>query len=260
MRNKLYQVLLSTFICMCVNNVSAVTNDFASLDTDDGTFSSSTPDSSDQGPLGAKFTSSRTYKSFNDVLQVFNSLKIKTVVSSQSSQVIPPQGIKIQTNGTIQDYVNRVSNQFGYTWSFNSDTNTLAFIAINPVVPKPVIPTPSPVPTDTPQPMKLSSKNNSLTTTTISSTTDNVKVWTLNPTRDRNVREGMMRWAKEAGWQLVWKGAYDMPVEVEVKVPGSFEFAINEICRASQATGKQLLAEMHDKNKVVVIYTAGVTK
>lgn len=270
-RNKYILTFLATLIGI---SAYAVDNDFSGLSSsgsiaisDNGSISSD-----DQQALDAPFTSTRTYKSFNDVVGVLSSLGIKGVVQSQSSTTIPSQGIAISTSGSIRDYLNRVSNQFGYSWSWNSDTNQVTFKAINPVTTQSTT-TASPTQTQNKTIVVIPPKNQESSTnknpsnpvlaktTILTSDNSNTynysranKVWTLD-SKDKTVRVGMSRWASEAGWQLVWRADYDMPIEASVSIPGSFEFAVNEICRASQYTGKQLIAEMHDKNKVIVIYT-----
>ena len=74
--------------------------------------------------------------------------------------------------------------------------------------------------------------------------------------KDRTIKLGLERWAHKAGWQLVWRSKYDMPIEAEVSIYGTFEYAVNEICRASSNTGKQLFIELYHKNKVMVVYTS----
>lgn len=255
--------LLIILLLSC--NVYAVNNDFSAFNADnDVTITDGTEDSNVDTVLNNKFTSSRNYKSFQEVSTVLKNLNINTVVASQSSQSIPSQGVSIKTSGTIQDYVNRVANQFGYKWSFNNTNNTVTFTAINPVIIANTAITKSEVNASNAITAKqksattLANKNDSITGGGLTSSLASNSVWVLDPEKDRTVRDGIAKWSKQAGWQLVWKGAFDMPVEAQVKIPGSFEYAINEICRASQATGKQLIAEMHDKNKVVVIYTSGI--
>lgn len=272
-RNKFIITFLATLIGLSAS-AYAVDNDFSGLSSgsnitisDNGSISND-----DQQGLDASFTSTRTYKSFTDVLGVLNSLGIKSIVQSQSSAAIPSQGIAISTSGSIRDYLNRVSNQFGYSWSWNNDTSQVTFKAINPVsTQSATTPTSTQsqnksivvIPPKSSESGTTKNPSNPVLSKTATLTNNNAntysyssanKVWTLD-SKDKTVRVGMSRWAAEAGWQLVWRADYDMPIEASVSIPGTFEFAVNEICRASQYTGKQLIAEMHDKNKVIVIYT-----
>lgn len=186
---------------------------------------------SENNDLDKPFIISRTFKNFDKVVDVITKQNYNVELKSRSATLIPNSGIKIIASSSFRDFLNKVSNQFGYSWQL-SNNNSIIFKAIKPLT---------------------LSKNNPNGENNINSEVAPT-IWALN-IEDKTIRTGLEKWAKRAGWQLVWKTKYDMPIEASVSITGTFEYAINEICRASLATGKQLLVEMHDKNKVIIVYT-----
>lgn len=233
-------------------------------------------DSAADSPLDNPYIVSKVFYSMSQIVSLLNSNGISSI--QKNNQQNEPTNQPIKVNSTYRDFINKAAQSFGYSWILQG--SLVVFTAINPIVPKPLtqsVSTISPLsssPTIIVQPvssstivseskpvvkpLSLPEKTGALTKSSESSFPTNVnqsdKVWELN-SADKTVRVGLSRWATKAGWQLIWKANYDMPVEASVSIPGTFEFAVNEVCRASQYTGKQLIAEMHDKNKVIVIYT-----
>ena len=232
------------------------------------------------GPLSQSFNSSRMYNSFNDVKTVLQNQGYIIIQTNQSAT--QPAPAKIVSTGTLNSYIDKLAAQYGYIWQFNQNTNTITFSAINPMLPKP-IPTPAAVV----QPKPVNDVSSLLPATAVATTSaavvagaavektlvvkntnlaespiiinknlvdPNNSIWTMT-TSDKTIRVGLERWANKAGWQLIYRSKFDMPLEANLQIKGTFDYAINEICKASASTGHQMMAEMHDKNKVLVIYT-----
>lgn len=232
--------------------------------------------SNTDSPLDKPYIVSKVFSSMSQVVSLLNNNGISSVQKNKQQNEPINQSIKV--NSTFRDFINKAAQSFGYSWTLQG--NTVVFTAITPILPK-ILPSPAPESALTPKiitpivipkaatsapvaieskeaakPITLPDRTAVLTKSSESgfARSQGEKVWELN-SADKTIRIGLSRWATKAGWQLIWKANYDMPVEASVSIPGTFEFAVNEVCRASQYTGKQLIAEMHDKNKVIVIYT-----
>lgn len=230
--------------------------------------------SNTDSPLDKPYIVSKVFSSMSQVVSLLNNNGISSV--QKNKQQNEPINQLIKVNSTYRDFINKSAQSFGYSWTLQG--NTVVFTAFTPVLPKPLpsaesaltpkIITPivvakaatsAPIAIESKEvtkPITLPDRTSALTKSSESgfARSQGVQIWELN-SADKTVRIGLSRWATKAGWQLIWKANYDMPVEASVIIPGTFEFAVNEVCRASQYTGKQLIAEMHDKNKVIVIYT-----
>ena len=214
--------------------------------------------------LDNPFVSSKTMYSLNDskaVLKIFN---LNLVINGLSNTTIPSNGLIINSNGTVRDYLNRLGNQFGYSWNLSGSN-----VIFTPIVPKiiPVV-----LPTPKPQPIvkipvasliNESSIVKKVESPIITPTKPIIKTTIIIPNKeegqwkmdlsDGTVKKSLQKWAKQAGWQLIWTANVDFPVQASMVIDGKFDYAVNEVCRASQFTGIQLLGEFHPKNKVVVI-------
>ena len=82
----------------------------------------------------------------------------------------------------------------------------------------------------------------------------NYGVWEMKIS-DKTVKKTFQRWAKDAGWQLIWNANIDYPISAGMSIEGDFDYAVDEVCRASQFTDNKIIGEFHPKNKVIVITT-----
>lgn len=226
--------------------------------------------------LDNPFVSSKKMFSLNDSKAVLQMLNLNLVVNGQSNTQIPDIGLIIKSNGNVRDYLNRLGNQFGYTWALSGSN-----VVFTPIVPKVIV-----VPTPTPQPKPViqatpvakpavnvtslivaseSQPTNKVASNPVVSTPTSpvIKTSIFMPNKeegqwkmdvaDGTVKKTLQKWAKQAGWQIIWSANVDFPIQASMVVDGQFDYAVNEVCRASQFTGIQLLGEFHPKNKVVVI-------
>ena len=82
------------------------------------------------------------------------------------------------------------------------------------------------------------------------------QTWTLTK-QDIELRSGLARWCKQAGWQLDWQVQGTFPIDFEWQVQGTFKEALNYALKASQQSEIPLTATMFNKNKVLRITSIG---
>lgn len=182
----------------------------------------------DNSLLNKKVTVSWRFISFNEfIVTLQKTYALNSKVISSASTIATPVLVNI-TNGTLNDLINQASLKFGYNWSYHN--NLLLFSAITPVL------------------HPVESQLN------IIPTQFNTKVWVLKPS-DRTLRNVLTTWCKSSGWQLVWNVKADYPITTSWSIEGSFEYAVNEILKASQITDTPLSATMHDSNRVLEVFT-----
>ncbi len=226
--------------------------------------------------LDNPFVSSKKMFSLNDSKAVLQMLNLNLVVNGQSNTQIPDIGLIIKSNGNVRDYLNRLGNQFGYTWALSGSN-----VVFTPIVPKViVVPTPTPQPKPVIQATPVAKPAVNVTSLIVASESQPTNKVASNPVvstptspviktsismpnkeegqwkmdvADGTVKKTLQKWAKQAGWQIIWSANVDFPIQASMVVDGQFDYAVNEVCRASQFTGIQLLGEFHPKNKVVVI-------
>lgn len=221
--------------------------------------------------LNQQFVSSKRLYSINDAKATIKMFNLNLVVNGQSNTNIPSSGVMIVSNGTARDYLNVLGNQFGYSWVLSGSN-----IVFTPIVAK-VIPTPTPtpkpvitMPTNSSAPPKNNQvvivsqpKNQVYKKVESDPVKPTIKTSTTYPDKnnghwvmslsDGTVRKALKKWADEAGWQLIWNANIDFPIKASMVIDGPFDYAVNEICRASQSTNTRIVGEFHPKNKVVVI-------
>lgn len=238
--------------------------------------------------LDAKFVSSKKMYKITDAKSVVKMFNLNLVVNGQSNIDKSNGGVMIVSTGTVRDYLNILGDQFGYYWSLNG--SNVVFNPINPVIPKP-----TPLPVKQIESIQVESSNNVLivnnkTTNSVATTTTpiapliktnqqvvdakpsvktpttplinstniiqnkNYGIWEMK-TSDKTVKKTFQRWAKDAGWQLIWNANVDYPISAGMSIEGDFDYAVNEVCRASQYTNNKIIGEFHPKNKVIVITT-----
>ncbi|SEI14499.1 Toxin co-regulated pilus biosynthesis protein Q [Paraburkholderia hospita] len=77
---------------------------------------------------------------------------------------------------------------------------------------------------------------------------------------DVTLRQALMRWAKDAGWQVSWEIAYDYPVQLEGSFTGSFEDAVDQFMGSLRYSEYPALACMYEANRVVRVLHYGDKK
>lgn len=228
--------------------------------------------------LNAKFVSNKKMNNISDASSIVKMFNLNLVIQGQSANQ-KTGTVQIVSNGTVRDYLNILGDQFGYYWTLNG--NNVVFSPINPVVAKPtpvvqVAPTPivssfnleskeevKPVQTQDVVVVKtVVPATNQVTKTP---TTPIIEVKSITPDKnfgvwevkmsDKTIKKALQRWAKDSGWQLIWNADVDFPVSASMTIDGDFDYAVNEVCRASQFTDSKIIGEFHPKNKVIVIST-----
>lgn len=77
---------------------------------------------------------------------------------------------------------------------------------------------------------------------------------------DLTLRQTLMRWAKDAGWQVSWEVKYDFPVQLEAVFAGTFENAIEQFTASLRSSEFPLLGCLYEGNRVVRILHYGDSK
>lgn len=70
---------------------------------------------------------------------------------------------------------------------------------------------------------------------------------------DGTVHQALQRWAREAGWQLVWEVERDFPIDAEVALRGNFLDALTQAMTALRDTDFPLQARVQAETRVVRI-------
>ena len=77
---------------------------------------------------------------------------------------------------------------------------------------------------------------------------------------DVTLRQALLRWAKDAGWQVSWEIAYDYPVQLEGSFAGSFEEAVTQFMSSLRYSDYPALACLYEANHVVRVLHYGDKK
>lgn len=77
---------------------------------------------------------------------------------------------------------------------------------------------------------------------------------------DVTLRQALMRWAKDAGWQVSWEIAYDYPVQLEGSFAGTFEDAVTQFMSSLRYSDYPALACLYEANHVVRVLHYGDKK
>ncbi|MGN5477577.1 toxin co-regulated pilus biosynthesis Q family protein [Cupriavidus basilensis] len=77
---------------------------------------------------------------------------------------------------------------------------------------------------------------------------------------DLTLRQSLMRWAKDAGWQVSWEAKYDFPVQLEAAFGGTFENAVEQLTASLRTSEFPLLGCMYEGNRVVRVLHYGDKK
>lgn len=185
----------------------------------------------------------RTFMTFNEAVAKLNSLGyFCTVVNNNQSD---PTNQQINYSGETLGLVKVIAQKFNYTTTING-TNVV-FKAIYPPIPKPLI-----------ESVLLVNNLQPLAITTVKQSKPIVEAdnWEYS-INDKYISSTLNKWAKQAGYQLVWKSDNDYEVQsTGVIVGGSFKAAVNDVLSSFRTLEHPLKAEWY-KNKVVVISNFG---
>ena len=77
---------------------------------------------------------------------------------------------------------------------------------------------------------------------------------------DVTLRQTLIRWAKDAGWQVSWEIGYDYPVQLEGSFSGTFEDAVGQYMGSLRYSDYPALACMYEANHVVRVLHYGDKK
>ncbi len=182
--------------------------------------------------LDKQITVNKTFANINAVVVKLNTLGLSATTKNKNEEEI--KNVLINTNGTINDFINQAALNFNYAVSVSG--NNIVFQAKDP--------------------QKI--KQNDAVIAKVKPVTTQ-ETWTLTP-KDKTLRNALTKWAKTAGWQLIWNVKADYPITTVWAIPGTFESAINEVLRASQTTDIPLIATMHDNNHVLEIFSTTASK
>lgn len=85
------------------------------------------------------------------------------------------------------------------------------------------------------------------------------RVWELDPA-DGSLRRSLDKWAKMAGWQVVWELSYDFPVALYARVEGTFEDALSAVSKSVRNTETPVKLTLYEGNRVVRVSPADGSK
>lgn len=74
---------------------------------------------------------------------------------------------------------------------------------------------------------------------------------------DRTVKTALSRWAKEAGWQLVWEVPVDFGIDADATITGTFDDALHAVVHALDKSDTPIQAILYKGNKVLRIVAHG---
>ena len=81
--------------------------------------------------------------------------------------------------------------------------------------------------------------------------------WTVQE-EDRTLSTALERWARQAGWKLLWESTLDYSIEASATINGTFEDAIEFVAKNLANSENPMRASFYKGNKVVRIFTKGV--
>ena len=196
--------------------------------------------------LGDQFGYCWSLNGSNVIFNPINPVMPKPTPLPIQKTTVAPVPVVISTPIVKQSESKQVESDINIVVINNSTTNNVTPTPVSPLIKtnqqvvesKPIVKTPT-----TP-----------LITSTNVVQNKNYGVWEMKIS-DKTVKKTFQRWAKDAGWQLIWNANVDYPISAGMSIEGDFDYAVNEVCRASQYTDNKIIGEFHPKNKVIVITT-----
>jgi len=90
------------------------------------------------------------------------------------------------------------------------------------------------------------------------SASETARTWRL-AVADGTVKTALTRWAKDAGWQLVWEVPVDFGIDADATVTGTFQDALETVVRALDKGDTPIQAIFYKGNKVLRIVARGAS-
>lgn len=187
--------------------------------------------------INAPIMINRQFTSMQAVLGKLQGLGINATIATANEKEIVNQTINM--DATVKDFIYAAGQKFGYSVTSISN-NAVVFTGLSPAKPKP---TPTPLVVAQPQ------------TTTSTTSVQVVNNWTYSPS-DKYLSITLGKWAKQAGYQLIWQADNDYEVQSSGTLSVGFKSAVNEVLKSFKHADNPLKAEWY-KNNVVVISNIG---
>lgn len=173
--------------------------------------------------LDQNISVNRKFNNIKDLISLINNMDGVRVILKNTSKIISNKAIYINEETTLKNLLNNLTARFGYKWIYKN--GILYFLAFDPVIED-----------------KSSIENRSILK----------EKWILDP-KDSMLKNVFTNWCKRKGWQLVWNAQADYPITTHWEIEGTFEYAINEVLKATQSNDIALTGIMYDSNKVLEI-------
>lgn len=190
--------------------------------------------------INAPIMINRQFTSMQAVLGKLQSLGVNASISVANEKEIVNQTINI--DATVKDFIYAAGQKFGYSVT-STNNNRVVFAGLYPPKPKP-IPKPTPTPTSVAQP-----PNTAATAIQV------INNWAYSPS-DKYLSITLGKWAKQAGYQLIWQADNDYEMQSSGTLNVGFKTAVNEVLKSFKHADNPLKAEWY-KNNVVVISNIG---
>ncbi len=186
-------------------------------------------------PITAQITINRQFVNIGAVVSKLNSLGVNASINKSNQSEISNQQISVNT--TVTDFINQAASKFNYAAKISG--NSVIFTALNPAQSKPI------VVRNITETVQKNNPNNSV----------DVIIWKYDPS-DKYISYTLNKWAKQAGYQLIWQTQDDFEVQSTGSLTGGFKTAVNEVLKSFKYSEHPLKAQWY-QNKVVVITNIG---
>jgi hypothetical protein len=81
--------------------------------------------------------------------------------------------------------------------------------------------------------------------------------WALSE-RDKTLKSAIERWAREAGWRLVWELGVDYRISAAASIEGTFETAVTEVVKNMEHADVPPKAIFYRGNQVLRVVARGM--
>lgn len=165
----------------------------------------------------------RKFNNIKDLINLVNNIEGVHVILKNYSKNTSNKVIYVNEETTLKNLLNNLTARFGYKWIYKNEI--IYFLAFDPIIEE---------------------------KSTIESKESRKEKWILDP-KDSMLKTAFINWCKKSGWQLVWNAQVDFPITTHWEIDGTFEYAINEVLKATQSNDTALTGIMYDANKVLEI-------
>lgn len=209
---------------------------------------SSSNQSANQVSVDSDIVINRNFPNMSAVLLKLNNLGFSASIVTPNE--FDPQNQNISTSTTIKAFINAAAAKFNYSVVING--SNVVFKGLSPAKPKPVVTPSAPIIKPVVASL-LAVESRPVVIKAIPAPQITVNNnWTVN-VKDKTLRNTMMRWAKQANYQLEWQVKADFPITSNWTIQGSFESAIAQVLKASRNTDTPIKSQWYSDNKVIVI-------